>query len=639
MTEKQKLKDIAFILKDLLKVIKVVSIYPENNPLPASLRRSFSEKLESVVDEYGELIFNVENDHLTYDEEIVYESKSKEENLAAIFYEAGITEISFIPGLDVLEIYSFLDAVKLYINSNDKSLDLVAILWEATVVHIRFKTLQDIALSEYDEDFNLNEFISVDDVTKHHQQALFGVDDEGSELYQQIFTNSESIIEHVTFEETDIPPSNSSPVPRVQGRQQGNRTAVSSSVLIDNNEDAVTFKASEAASAMGFSDIAPAEQIVPDTTLILNQEFEFSQMDEEKVRAILEEDAYFDPYRSTVELLKEMLHQESEMNSFYETVTICEKIMSEFIAQSRIAEAGQILKYLKALDEKIRSKKPLWAERLKEACISAGSKERLKNLGKALNDNADISTAELKSYLSHFTWESLLNITDLIGVAEHQTHKDCLVEYLSQNGKNYVDVVGKGIFEKRPDVVCNAISILARIGDEKAIHYLSKVVDHKEDVVRLRLVTSLKDSPDDAVLSILKRAVFDKHSQVRREAVNSIVWRKGKAAFEIITDIINEDDFTVQDDQDQAALLLAYSKLGGEHAVEYLIRIVKANNLFRDAKLSFLRKAAFEALQINKSEKCERELLKLTRSLRPDIKHQAHDTLRQRRDYIYGELD
>ena len=50
----ERLTEIAFILKDLLKVIKVVSMYPEDNPLPHSMRRSFAEKLVDLVELYGD---------------------------------------------------------------------------------------------------------------------------------------------------------------------------------------------------------------------------------------------------------------------------------------------------------------------------------------------------------------------------------------------------------------------------------------------------------------------------------------------------------------------------------------------------------------------------------------------------------
>ena len=56
LTEAQKAKrmaEIKAIFKDFLKVIKVVSLYPEGNPLPQSMRRNFSERLAQHIEDYG----------------------------------------------------------------------------------------------------------------------------------------------------------------------------------------------------------------------------------------------------------------------------------------------------------------------------------------------------------------------------------------------------------------------------------------------------------------------------------------------------------------------------------------------------------------------------------------------------------
>ena len=71
--------------------------------------------------------------------------------------------------------------------------------------------------------------------------------------------------------------------------------------------------------------------------------------------------------------------------------------------------------------------------------------------------------------------------------------------------------------------------------------------------------------------------------------------------------------------------------------VRILIQRIKTINIFRDPRLLFFRKASFEALTVNKSEKCERELIKLTKSFRPDIKNKSIETLQKRREYIFGE--
>ncbi len=636
MAENSKIRDITFILKDLLKVIKVVTLYPEDNPLPASLRRSFAEKLESLLEDYGAMSFNVDAETLIYENEIIYESKSIEDNLAAIFYDAGITQMTLCDGLFVDEIYRFLDVIKAYINSNDKSLDLLSLMWESSISQIKFRTLEDIALTDYDEGFNLQDFISAQNRADQIQGSQFAVDD--STDYQQIFLPQDrDRIEEVTLDDnsdlfnTDKKENNdlsifSSPAPFT-----GNALTA---IKIDIDDE--VFRTAEAASAMGLNDLPHTSNAVPDTTMILNESFEISQEDEKTIQAILEKDADFDPYESTAKLLKELLHQENEMSMFYETVTICEKIMTEFISHGKLAESSIILSYINALEKKIRTQKPLWAERLKDASVTAGSSERLTVLSEALNNFEDINSIELKKYLSNFSWEALNNITDLLSTVIHQPHKECLVEYLAENGKNNIDFVGKGIYDKRSDVVCNAITILSQIGDKKSLSYLSKLADHRDEKVRLALVTSLKDSPSEKVLEILKRAAFDSSQKIRNQAIESIVSRNGKPAFDTITEIINDSTFIINEQSDQMALLKAYSKLGSEYAVEYLVRLIKRINVLNDSQITFFRYAAFEALVINKSDKCEQELLKLSRSIRPSIKKQAQETLQKRREYMYG---
>ena len=69
--EENRYRDIYFILKDLLKVIKVVSMYPENNPLPQSMKLSFAEKLVSLAREYQQIAISVEKDRLVFEKEVV----------------------------------------------------------------------------------------------------------------------------------------------------------------------------------------------------------------------------------------------------------------------------------------------------------------------------------------------------------------------------------------------------------------------------------------------------------------------------------------------------------------------------------------------------------------------------------------
>lgn len=640
-----KTADISLILKDLLKVIKVVSMYPEDNPLPQSLKRSFAEKLESIIEQYGGVRIEVQRDCLLHQGEVIFRDSSREENLAAIFYETGIIEFTFMEGLGVEEIYTLLDTIKDYLNSPGKNQDLAAMIWEAGISRFALRTLEDKALSEYDDSFDIRVY-QTGGGSAGKAKSLFGT--EVQESYDAIFVgagvNTDELAE-ATLEDSSLNiDSDKQSGPRPAGGVSADRSlfyaaapgqSPDSGFAGDKAGDDL-LRTAAAAAAMGFDDLPAKTTPVADAAMIVNDEVRLSIEEEEHIRVLVEQDEQFDAYESTLELLKELLLQETEMESFYETVTTCEKVTSEFIQAARLADAGSLLEFFTELEARLRPDKPLWAERLKDARITAGSRERLRVLEQSLNDNPLNSSVELKCYLENFGWEALEAITDLLNRVECQSHREALVEYLSERGRSNIDIVAKNIYDKRAETVRNAITILAYIGNDRALHHLAKVADHHDDSVRLQLLTAIRDCPDDTALAILKQAVSDGNSEIRREAVNSIVARRGQSAFDAIIDIINDDAFATFDQSDQRALLNAYSVLGGDQSVTYLSKLALAHNPFRNKSLTFLRQAAFEALSLNRSEKCEKLLVKLSGNWRQDVKRQAQAALRRRREMIFG---
>ncbi len=632
--------DISLILKDLLKVIKVVSMYPENNPLPQSLKRSFSEKLVNIVEEYGDLKIGVDKSVLTFNNEVVFSDKSKEESLAIIFFRTGITNFTFKAGLDVNEVYTFLDVLKEHLNSQNKNQDLVAMIWESGISRFSFTTVEDVALSEYDGnvDFKaLAEKLS----NQNNQHKQFSTDN--SQSYSDIFSvNIDN--NYVSLDDSsdiDIP-DNRTGQPHPAGQKQhyaprGNNGIAASVFGGDSDEvNENSLNAVEAAQAMGFGDIVPQTESLPDTTIILNKEFELSKEAEEKIVEISADDVAFDIYESTLELLKEMLHQETETVSFNETVTICEKILNEFIQAGKFLEASQLFKYLQAFGKKIKKKKPMWSERINDAIVTIGSRERLKVLTDTLNENPEIGSGMIKIYLSNFDWQALSGLTDLLGDLKHETHQEALCNFLALMGKDNLHIISKGLQDKRIHVVKNSVTVMAHINNSKAFSYLHKLTNHHNSEVRITLARALKDNPNETAIDILKNLAIDEDAAIRREAVQSISQMNGQKAFEAITDIINNDKFENLEQPDQQSLLNAFSLIGGDKAVTYLSQLISNYNITGNSTLKFFRSAAFEALTINKSEKAEKVLIKLSNSWRPDIKNLAQHALHQRRSNIYG---
>ncbi len=636
-TQDNRIRDISLILKDLLKVIKVVAMYPVDNPLPQCMRQSFADKLVSLVEEYGRIVVSVQKDTLSIEDQVVYQDRSKEESLASIFFGAGITDLTFGEELCVDDVYKLLKAIKEYMNSPQQSQDLAARIWELEIKGFSFTTLEDIALSEYDSSFNVQEYVDAHSSEKAGNPQF---STEGSQAYLSIFTLGDEANE---VNQDDSPGEGIDSNGRASGGQQERvaffDTGAGDSlgnVFDGEGVDSAALHTAEAAKAMGFDDLGLERPALPDTTLILNAEFKLSDEEEASIGELIGDDATFGTYESTTDILKEMLLQEADMDGFYETVTVCEKTMAEFLNHGRLIEASHLLQFLTQLQEMVRNDKPLWAERLKEAYITAGSRDRLKALAATINDHPDIGVVELKQYLDNFGWEALSGMADLLGELDHRLHRETLCDYLVTKGRHHPDIVAKGIYDKRWYVARNSASILARIGDDRSLEYLRKAIKHDERRVRMEVVTALKECDNSKALEILREAVMDTDPEIRKEAIDAILTRRGRPAFETITAIINDEQFTSFEHRDQTALLRAFSVLGGETAVSYLSRLILQYDPLHSKTRSFYRRAAFGALSHNRSEKAEKLLIKLAASWRPDIRRQATAALRRRREIVFG---
>ncbi len=637
--EQQRLNEVRLILKDLLKVVKLVAMYPAGNPLPETARRSFAERLTALVKTYGDVKISIGRDTISVGDETVYADSSKEECLASLFFDPGITSITFKEGLESSEIFRFLDVLKEYNNSNRRS-DLAAQIWETDLASIGLTTVEDIALAGYEGDFRVAEMFDLTDKRTSHDVQI-GLDQ--FEKYNSIFC----ALDNAQQAPSDLSESGKL---RAGDSQSIKRSAdfyapipgQDEEVVLDGDDSGgIDIHAAEAVQAMGFGDVAAAPPAIgktaaPNTTLILNDEFKLSEEEEQRIAGVLIDDAQFDPYESTIELLKEMLLQEVELPAFSETVQTCEKIMNEFVRSGRLAEAGQILNHFRSLEDRLKSERPMWSNRLKDASLMAGSRNRLKSFQEALDQNDAVSAIEMRRYLELLGWEALEGLVDLLGELKHESHRRSLCDYLVIRGKEHLPIIGKGVFDKRWFVVRNAVMILAQIDDDRAVAYLEKAVGHQERRVRLEVLQALRTAVNPKAVKILQRAALDSDAEIRKLALDSLLAQPRSVAFGVMAALVADDRFNGIDKDDQRRILNAYSMLGGKDAVEFLQSLIERRNLWRDGTLSFLRDAAFEALTHNRSQEAEQLLISLGNSWMPGLKQQAQAALKQRRDNIFG---
>ena len=432
---------------------------------------------------------------------------------------------------------------------------------------IGYETVEDVALRQYDGQIILQEVRDHDDgysTQRSDRRILRPATSPSSTPSKDRFGDTSGRIQ-VSFLADDP----ESLAPQVSVLSTGD----------DERDKALEVGA--AVEAMGLSDATVAPRML-DMKLILSDEHKLSDEEIQQVAELVREDADFAEFESTCELVKEMLHQEAEMSDFFETVTIGERILTEFVKAGRLTYAAELLRYFAELQEQLRKERPLWAERLKDARTTAGSRDRLAIFCKVLNENHEIGNLEVRRYLENFDWEALMAITESIGELQHPHHREAVKDYLVLRGRERIPIVARGLSDHRADVVSASINILATIGSPDAIQHLTKVMRHRDPEVRRHLVKTLAECPSDHSLDMLRVLADDDDLDVQQAAVRLIQHHRGRPGFDALSEILAGEKFDRLEQHDKRAVLIAYSKLGGDEAVDYLVELAQKVNLFHD---------------------------------------------------------
>lgn len=156
------------VVDSLIKTLKNIMIYPEDNPIPAEQKRRFFEKFSEFLDDYGELSLEVRYAQLHYKGHMIYQDYNEKEGLAHSMHQAGISAITFKEGLILNELSDLLNVLRDGFALNSLEDDLVTLLWEYDFDHISYKVIDEFLEEEPDIpllDHRVSDFKKLDDAS------------------------------------------------------------------------------------------------------------------------------------------------------------------------------------------------------------------------------------------------------------------------------------------------------------------------------------------------------------------------------------------------------------------------------------------------------------------------------------------
>ena len=369
---------------------------------------------------------------------------------------------------------------------------------------------------------------------------------------------------------------------------------------------------------------------------VFDQHYQLQDNDDAIAAAMIKEDAGQDFYKQAAALVREMALQENDYGEFVDMVTVCEKFHSEVFEKGRIDCAVETADFVFKFDKNLPPERSRWKERLHTARAAMGAKDSFVLFGKALNADPDFPPDMIEEYLGLFGWEALASVVDLLGELEHKDHRLAVCNYLGKADPKHVDILAKGIFDRRWFVVRNTSMVLGRIGGQRANSFLEKAAHHEDPRVRREVAIGLAEASSAGNIYLLKEFIWDDDPEVSRLAIESFLKLDPSLGAEPLITVINDARFAGLDDTVQEKVVVAFSSAGGEKAVGYLVKLINPRKLIPSYSEEFYRGVAFKALTSNPSPEAEKALLKLARSLRKKIRRMAGQALTERREKLMG---
>jgi hypothetical protein len=354
-----------------------------------------------------------------------------------------------------------------------------------------------------------------------------------------------------------------------------------------------------------------AEKIIDEKIkIVLNDIKTFAHQEIENLNLLLKKDEEYRPLETSLNILQEILNQPGELSDFNEMVGLVEKSLDFLIEQADFSSAYKILGKLKEWERTQREVSPPRGKRIKEAIDRAGDDRRIKNIGEVLNSAIGefasggkaekIDLYSVQDYLTSLNWNAVSNLVDLLGDLKTFPLRRMLCHVLEKMGQEYIEIVGKGVYDPRWYVVRNVVSILGEIRKEKGLDFLKPALKHNELVVRKEALRSLEKIGGTKAGQLSLSILDDPSPRIRSNAFSLLTKWKVKEALEPLLQIVEDKEFIFKEEEEKKIILFALAKIGEDKVVDHFKRWIKKPAFFNRKEKSATKILAIKALgQIN----------------------------------------
>ncbi len=577
-------------LRALQRAVKAVCLYPATNPLVTQARLRYHEDFLRAIEVAGILRLQIGKDAFFIDERELPTDRHDDPPLAKLLFENGLAQVAFMRSFDTDSADTFLETLRQIVQRETNNIDLSVILWAAEIRGFVFTAIEDIALEDYS--------VTINQLRKSSETQLAATGEATSALGER----------HPVFESGD---------------------AVSDEGRHSIAELEVNFGADDPAASAGLHTHAPTP------TEMIARVYALDEDEKRAAENALREDDNFCETVELAALLTEMLQQEGDLADFMETCVVADRVQAELLKRGEFLTARNILQTMRTRQEELVKARPMWAQKLAETLVSAASRDRLRSLAIPLNAQPDREPTDFVAYLSLFDWTTYTAVADLLGELVSRRHRLALCEHLAHIGKEHVDLIANGIYDKRWYVARNTAIILSRISSSRSHKHLEKAFANPDARVRVEVVANLDVSSKEFAKNILRRSLIDSDVAIRETGLRQTMLLASAESSDIFESVIGDGTFVNLPETIRREIYIAFAGAAANKAARVLAVIAAEGSFFGSGNNN--QSMAFAALAHCPSEEAHTALKKMSGSWKNSVKELASKSLTEW-ERRYGEM-
>jgi len=211
-------------------------------------------------------------------------------------------------------------------------------------------------------------------------------------------------------------------------------------------------------------------------------------------------------------------------------------------------------------------------------------------IGNILNNSPKIEENVFRNFVSFLDANAILPFMKILGGLEAMRPRKLVIEALVYLGKKDISSFFKGLNfykglnDSRWYVVRNIVYILRKIGDESAVIYLLKPLEHEDIRVRKEVIRTLGELGGDRALTALQSCLQDKDIHVRNAALSAMGSMESASARQMIMEQISGKQFKDKSIDEKRQYFKALANWKDRVVYDFLVKMLVKKSFFLSSR-------------------------------------------------------